>query len=48
MMKDKDQQVTLETVESNDSNQESDLGYIQNEEQKNQTTIWKSIRPKNE
>ena len=48
MMKDKDQQVTLETVEPNEVKQDTDLGYIQNEEQENQTTIWKSIRSKNE
>ena len=48
MMKDKDQQVTLETVESNDVDQDPALGYIQNEEQKNQKAIWKSIRPKDE
>jgi len=48
MMKDKDQQVTLETVESKETAQGIDVGYIQNEEQKNQTTIWKSIRATNE
>jgi hypothetical protein len=48
MMKDKDQQVTLETVEPNEVNPVTDSGYIQNEEQKNQTTIWKSIRSKDE
>ena len=48
MMKDKDQQVTLETVESNDVEQDPAVGYIQNEEQKNQKAIWKSIRPKDE
>ncbi len=48
MMKDKDQQVTLETVESNDVEQNPTVGYIQNEEQKKQTAIWKSIRSKDE
>ena len=48
VMKDKDQQVTLETVEPNEVNPVTDTGYIQNEEQKNQTTIWKSIRLKDE
>jgi hypothetical protein len=48
MMKDKDQQVTLETVKSNESDYSTDPGYIQNEEQKVQTSIWKRIRPKNE
>jgi len=48
MMKDKDQQVTLETVESNDVKQNPTVGYIQNEEQKKQTAIWKSIRSKDE
>jgi hypothetical protein len=48
VMKDKDQQITLETVEPNEVNPVADTGYIQNEEQKNQTTIWKSIRSKDE
>jgi len=48
MMKDKDQQVTLETVVPNDTDQDNTVGYIQNEEQKNQTAIWKSIRTKDE
>ena len=48
MMKDKDQQVTLETVESKETAQDTDVGYIQNEEQKNQASIWKSIRSKDE
>lgn len=48
MMKDKDQQVTLETVASNEVVDNPDSGYIQNEEQKNQTSIWKSIRSKDE
>lgn len=46
IMKDKDQQVTLETV--TEVVEDTDLGYIQNEEQKNQTALWKSIRPKDE
>ena len=48
MMKDKDQQVTLETVESKEPAQDEGVGYIQNEEQKNQASIWKSIRSKDE
>jgi hypothetical protein len=48
MMKDKDQQVTLETVESKETTQDTGVGYIQNEEQKNQASIWKSIRSKDE
>ena len=48
MMKDKDQQVTLETVAPNDTDRDNTVGYIQNEEQKNQTAIWKSIRTKDE
>ena len=48
MMKDKDQQVTLETVAPNEVDQDDAVGYIQNEEQKNQAAIWKSIRTKDE
>ena len=48
MMKEKDQQVTLETVAPNDVDQDNTVGYIQNEEQKNQAAIWKSIRTKDE
>jgi hypothetical protein len=48
MMKEKDQQITLETVAPNDVDQDNTVGYIQNEEQKNQAAIWKSIRTKDE
>jgi hypothetical protein len=44
VMKDKDKQVTLETEESPLSQQETKQGYIQNEEQKQNSSIWKRIR----
>lgn len=46
IMKDKDKQIILET--SNDDVKEDSDGYIQNEEQKTQSSIWKRIRSKNE